>query len=43
VAWAILHAADRPYETHQALAVSLVLTALGVLGTLPTLFQLFGE
>jgi hypothetical protein len=45
VAWAIPHAAlrTRPYETRRALVVSLVLIALGVLGTLPTLFQLFGE
>jgi hypothetical protein len=45
VAWAILHAAlrNRPYETRRALVVSLVLIALGVLGTFPTFFQLFGE
>src|SRR6266545_4287088 len=45
VAWAVLHAALRggPYETRRALVVSLVLIALGVLGTFPTFFQLFGE
>ena len=45
VAWAVLHAAlrGRPYETRRALVVSLVLIALGVLGTFPTFFQLFGE
>jgi hypothetical protein len=45
VAWAILHAAlrGRPYETRRALVVSLVLIALGVLGTFPTFFQLFGD
>jgi hypothetical protein len=45
VAWAVLHAAlrKRPYETRRALVVSLVLIALGVLGTFPTFFQLFGE
>ncbi len=45
VAWAILHVAlrNRPYETRRALVVSLVLIALGVLGTFPTFFQLFGE
>ena len=45
VAWAILHVAlrRRPYETRRALVVSLILIALGVLGTFPTFFQLFGE
>jgi hypothetical protein len=45
VAWAVLHVAlrSRPYETRRALVVSLVLIALGVLGTFPTFFQLFGE
>jgi hypothetical protein len=45
VAWAVLHVAlrGRPYETRRALVVSLVLIALGVLGTFPTFFQLFGE
>src|SRR6266542_770644 len=38
VAWAVLHAAlrGRPYETRRALVVSLVLIALGVLGTFST-------
>jgi hypothetical protein len=45
VAWAVLHVAlrRRPYETRRALVVSLVLIALGVLGTFPTFFQLFEE
>jgi hypothetical protein len=45
VAWAVLHAVlrSRPYETRRALVVSLVLIGLGVLGTFPTFFQLFGE
>lgn len=45
VAWAILHAAlrRRRYETRRALVVSLVLIAVGVVGTFPTFFQLFGE
>ena len=45
VAWAILHVAlrSRPYETRRALVVSLVLIAVGVVGTFPTFFQLFGE
>jgi hypothetical protein len=45
VAWAVLHAVlrRRPYETRRALVVSLVLIGLGVLGTFPTFFQLFGE
>jgi hypothetical protein len=45
VAWAVLHVTlrSRPYETRRALVVSLVLIGLGVLGTFPTFFQLFGE
>ena len=45
VAWAILHLAlrRRPYETRRALVVSLVLIAVGVLGTFPTFFQLFEQ
>jgi hypothetical protein len=45
VAWVTLHAMlrSRPYETRRALIVSLVLIGLGVLGTFPTFFQLFGE
>jgi hypothetical protein len=45
VAWAILHVAlrRRRYETRRALVVALVLIAVGVLGTFPTFFQLFGE
>ena len=45
VAWVTLHAMlrSRPYETRRALVVSLVLIGLGVLGTFPTFFQLFGQ
>jgi len=45
VAWAVLHVVlrRRPYETRGALVVSLVLIAVGVVGTFPTFFQLFGE
>ena len=45
LSWAVLHVVlrGRPYETRRALVVSLVLIALGVLGTFPTFFQLFGE
>jgi hypothetical protein len=45
VAWAVLHVAlrRRPYETRRALVISLVLIGVGVLGTFPTFFQLFGE
>lgn len=44
-AWAGLHLAYRgkAYETRRALTIALVLTGLGVLGTFPTFFQLFGE
>ncbi len=43
-AWLALHLAMRTstYETRRALTIGLVLTGLGVLGTFPTLFQLFG-
>jgi hypothetical protein len=45
VAWAVLHVVlrRRPYETRRALVVSLVLIAVGVVGTFPTFFQLFAE
>jgi len=45
VSWAVLHVAlrSRPYETRRALVVALVLIGLGVLGTFPTFFRLFGE
>lgn len=41
--WAGLHLwlRRKPYETGRALTVAVVLIALGVLGTLPTFFQLF--
>lgn len=44
VAWAALYAGlrDRPYETVRALVIGLVLLALGLLGTFPPFFQLFG-
>jgi len=42
--WLVLHLTLRrkPYETRRALTISLILIALGVLGTFPTFFQLFG-
>jgi hypothetical protein len=45
VAWAVLHVAlrRRPYETRRALVISLVLIAVGVVGTFPIFFQLFGQ
>jgi hypothetical protein len=45
VAWAALHVAYRtkPFETRRALTIALVLIALGVVGTFPTFFQLFGD
>ncbi|MCJ1676210.1 hypothetical protein MTF65_02305 [Streptomyces sp. APSN-46.1] len=44
LAWAALHAAlrSKPYETTRALVISLVLIGLGVLGTFPEFFQIFG-
>ncbi|MFD0368032.1 hypothetical protein [Streptomyces sp. NPDC059071] len=43
LAWGILHIAlrNKQYETTRALVLSLVLIALGVLGTFPPFFQLF--
>jgi hypothetical protein len=43
--WAVLHWALRrkAYETTRALIISLVLIALGVIGTFPTFFQAFGS
>jgi hypothetical protein len=43
VAWAVLHAIyrNKPFETRRALVISLVLVALGVVGTFPTFFQAF--
>src|SRR6266700_4091346 len=43
VAWAVLHLVFRAkeFETRRALAVALVLVALGVVGTFPTFFQAF--
>lgn len=44
-AWVVLHLALRrkAYESTRALAVALVLIALGVLGTFPTFFDLFAS
>jgi hypothetical protein len=44
IAWIVLHLVYRtkPYETGRALAISLVLIGLGVVGTFPTFFQMFG-
>ncbi len=43
-AWALLHVIYRskPFETRRALIISLVLVALGAVGTFPTFFQAFG-
>lgn len=43
LAWAVLHVVlrNKPFETVRALLISLVLIALGVLGTFPPFFQLF--
>jgi hypothetical protein len=43
VAWAVLHVAMRGkrYETRSALIITLILIAIGVLGTFPTFFQAF--
>jgi hypothetical protein len=45
IAWAVLHVIyrSRPYETARAVTIALVLIALGVVGTFPTFFQLFGS
>lgn len=45
VAWAVLHMTLRrkAYETTHALIVSLILIALGVIGTFPTFFQAFAS
>lgn len=43
IAWAVLHMAyrDRQVDFRKALTTSLVLIALGVVGTFPIFFQLF--
>jgi hypothetical protein len=43
VVWVVLHLVyrNKPVESRAALAASLVLIALGVLGTFPIFFQLF--
>jgi hypothetical protein len=45
IAWAVLHVVyrDKPFETRRALAIALVLIALGVIGTFPTFFQAFAS
>jgi hypothetical protein len=44
VAWVILHLVYRrtAYESRRALSIALALIGLGILGTFPTFFQLFG-
>ena len=43
IAWAVLHVVYRtkPFETRRALTISLILVALGAVGTFPTFFQAF--
>jgi hypothetical protein len=43
IAWGILHAMlkDTRYETKRALTLSLILVAVGVVGTFPTFFEAF--
>ncbi|HEU5301064.1 MAG TPA: hypothetical protein VFW06_02380 [Acidimicrobiia bacterium] len=43
VSWAVLYAVlrDKPYETRRAMAISMVLVGLGLVGTFPTFFQAF--
>jgi hypothetical protein len=42
--WVILHLVHRrtAYESRRALSIALALIGLGILGTFPTFFQLFG-
>jgi hypothetical protein len=44
VAWLVLHLVYRtkPYESRRALTIAAVLVGLGVVGTFPTFFQMFG-
>ena len=44
VAWLVLHLSLRtkPYESRGALVIAAILVALGVVGTFPTFFQMFG-
>ena len=44
VAWVVLHGAmkNTGHETRRAFGIAMILVALGVIGTLPTFFQLFG-
>ena len=44
IAWVGLHLFYRtkPYETRRALTIAAILVALGVVGTFPTFFQMFG-
>ena len=43
IAWVVLHVVYRtkPYETRRAFTITVILVALGVLGTFPTFFQAF--
>ena len=44
VSWFVLHLVYRtkPFESRRALAIAAILIALGVVGTFPTFFQMFG-
>jgi hypothetical protein len=44
VSWLVLHLFYRtkPYESRRALTIAAVLIGLGVIGTFPTFFQMFG-
>jgi hypothetical protein len=43
VSWAVLHLLlrNKAYETRRALAIGLILIALGLVGTFPTFFEAF--
>jgi hypothetical protein len=45
ISWVVLHVVyrDKPFETRRAFIISLVLVALGALGTFPTFFQAFAS
>lgn len=45
IAWVVLHVMyrEKPFETRRALAIALVLVALGVLGTFPVFFEAFAS
>jgi hypothetical protein len=44
VVWILLHLVyrNKPYETRRALTIAFILIGLGVVGTFPTFFQMFG-